>query len=187
MLRLRIESQPARLGLEIGLPQVEIQRVRGVPVAESAPPLLDIEIDYPRVELDAEAAMAEIGLKRSLAVARDLAAAGQKAAYESIARWARQGDELAAIEKGVSVADLAEEIAWPGDRQQINVDVAPKSRVEVNATGSISITGVPGRWSLAFEPDAVDVMLRPGAVRAYLMQKAAITISVVGDRYSVLG
>src|SRR5690606_38272323 len=112
---------------------------------------------------------------------------GQQAAIESIARWAREGDQLAAIEKGMTVADLAEEIAWPGDRQQINVDVAPKSRVEVTAIGSISITDVPGRWSLAFEPDAVDVMLRPGAVRDYLSQKAAVTISVVGDRYSVLG
>lgn len=187
MLRLRIETQQARLGLDFRLPQVEIERIRRPVEAQSTPPELDIEIDYPRVEIDARAARAEIGLKTTLAIARDLAATGQQAALEGIGRWASEGDELAAVEKGGSVARVAAEAAWPGDKQQINVDVAPKSRVEVDVTGGISIDIDPGRLSLAIVPDRVAVALRPGVVRAYLAQKAAIAISVTGDRYSVIG
>lgn len=187
MLRLNIETQPAKLGLMLRMPQVELDRVGKGMQIDSKPPAIDISIDFPMIEIDDAAPKAEIGLKPTLMIARELAAAGRQAAHDGIARWAREGDELARIESGTDFAAVAAERAWPGDNRQINVDVAPKSRIKVRVHGRLEIEARPGRMELDMEPEKVSVALRPGVVKSYLAQKAAIEIHVVGDRYSVVG
>lgn len=187
MLRLVIDWGPARLGLEHRPAKFEIDYALQAMRLKTDPAVLDIEIEYPRVELDLEEPMAEIGLKNFLRLARELAAKGRQAAYEGIGRYAREGDELAAIHEDADVAQVAAERAWPMDGRQLNVDVAPKSRVGVDAYGGIEIDYRPGRLSAAVPWKPVSVSFRPGAVRSYLAAKAFIEIGVVGDRYSAVG
>src|SRR5690606_10677355 len=140
-----------------------------------------------RGDRDRDGPMAETRLKPPLETARDWAAKGMQAAHERIGKYARQGDALASFHLGVDVAALAAQEAWPGDGRQINVDVAPKSRVQVTAHGDIHIDYSPADLSMTFPEEPVKIAYRPGAVRSYLAAKAYIDIDVTGDRYSVTG
>lgn len=187
MLRLEITTRPARLDLSTRLPQVQVDyHPRSVRI-ESTPPELEIELELPRVEVDASKPWAELGLKPPLQFAAELAAAGRQAMDEAIATWAREGDALARIEGNVDIPTLAEERAWPGDRRQINVDIAPKSLIDVTVHGELEVDFSPGQVDVDVEFEPVLISWRRGAVQSYLAQKAAIEIRVVGDRFSALG
>jgi len=187
MLRLVIDWGPAQLGLAYKPARLKVDYSVHAMRLKTTPAELDIEIEPPRVELDLDGPMAEIGLKPALETARDWAAKGMQAAYERIGKYARQGDALASFHLGVDVAALAAQEAWPGDGRQINVDVAPKSRVQVTAHGDIHIDYSPADLSMTFPEEPVKIAYRPGAVRSYLAAKAYIDIDVTGDRYSVTG
>lgn len=187
MLRLEITTQPALLGLSTRYPRVEVdyhpQSVR----IESTPPDLEIEFELPTVEVDASKPRAELGATSPLDFARQLASAGRRAMDEATRRWAQEGDRLARIEEGTDIPELAEERAWPEDRRQLNVDVAPKSLIDVTVHGSLEVEITPGQVDVdvAFEP--VSISWRRGAVKSYLVQKASIEIRAVGERFSALG
>lgn len=185
MLRLEITTQPALLALSIRLPQVEIDYRPESMRIESTPPAVEISIDFPTIEMDASAAWAELGYKPPQQYAADLAAAGRQAVDEAILRWAREGDRLALMQ--TDVPTLAQERVWHGDGRQINVDIAPKSRVEVSIDGDVAIDAVPGQVQVEVPQESVSISWRRGAVETYLAQKAAIEIRTVGDRLSVLG
>lgn len=186
MLRLAIDWRPARIGLEFHPAVLEIQHAYHTMRLDEQPAILDIEIEQPRVELDLTEPMAEIGLRSSLRIAEDLATQGWTAAHEGVAKTAREGDELAAVHRGVNGIALYAAKAWPFDQRQLNVDLAPKSRVGVTAYGGIEIDYRPGAVSVEIVGEPVTVSYRRGVVRSYIAVKEAIKIDVVGDAYSIV-
>lgn len=187
MLRLEITTQPALLGLSTRPPQVEVDYPRQMMRMASTSPSLDVSLEMPAVEIDTRIPKAELGLRPPLHFSSELASAGQQAVIEATRLWASEGDELARIEEGPKIVHLAAHRAWPGDRRQLNVDVAPKSRIELTVRGGVEIDLNPGELELEIEENPVSVVWHPGAVKSYLIQKEAIEIRVVGDRFSAVG
>lgn len=89
------------------------------------PPLLLIDATVPR---------GEIGLKTSLALARDRAAEARQKGLENIAALAREGDRLQDIHLGVDIVDETAAKAWPPPKE-INVGLIPRTPVKITPAG----------------------------------------------------
>lgn len=116
-------SSPSKSQAMASMPQVQIEL-----------PSIVLTLDYPRVEMEVTGSYEELGLKRSLTLARERAAESWDMAHRGIGETARLGDRLAAIEQGGDLAKEAGAIAWPQDGQQINVTAAPTRRIPVDVS-----------------------------------------------------
>src|SRR5690554_6916132 len=104
-------------------------------------PQLQVTLHMPELTLDAREALGDIGLKPVGEIMRERAQRGMDA---------REGDRMAQVEVSDNViAELARE-KWL-DTRELNVDVAPKHRVNVR-----------------LEPGRVDALFTPGRVRVDL-------------------
>lgn len=88
----------------------------------------------PLLLIDATEPLGEIGLKKSLALARDCAAEARQKAHENIAALAREGDRLRDIHLGVSIIDETVAKAWP-PLKEVNVGLMPRSPVKITPAG----------------------------------------------------
>lgn len=108
-------------------------------------PQLQVTLHMPELSLDAREALGDIGLKPVGEIMRERAQRGVDAAVEYIGTVAREGDRMAQVEVSDNViAELARE-KWP-DTRELNVDVAPKHRVDVRLeSGRVDALFTPGR------------------------------------------
>ncbi len=170
--RLGLESSPAKLRLEVPQPRLDIQQRWPQVQIQRRPPVLEIE---PNRELP--------GWRRPLQQARKAAAEAQRAVLDGIARVAQEGDRLAQIERGASVAEVVAGEAgwWAGhDLAEFNVALVPPAPPEVRV--------VPGQLDIAVQPGAVTVRspvefvrgsVQPGEVRIQLLQAVKVTVRAV--------
>lgn len=88
----------------------------------------------PKLHIDMTAPLGEIGLKKSLALARDHAAAARDKGHENIAAMAREGDRLRDIHAGVNIIDETVAKAWPPPKE-VNVGLIPRTPVTITPEG----------------------------------------------------
>lgn len=88
----------------------------------------------PKLHIDAEAPLGEMGLKRSLPLARDDAAAARDEAHEGVAKTAREGDRLRDIHVGVDIIQETVARAWPPPKE-INVGLVPRTPITITPQG----------------------------------------------------
>jgi hypothetical protein len=86
-----LRQRPSRLGLQQKPADFRLERSSGK---------LKINSRDVRVEIDQSKARAQLNSKNSKIYAKDIAQEGMRTAYQAIATYAREGDQLAAIEKG---------------------------------------------------------------------------------------
>lgn len=154
MVRLVLHTHPPRLNLDIRLPEVRL---------EQRFPRLDVDVEPPAVLIDLSDPLAEIGLKDPLRFARSVKEESRQAALAAIASLAREGDRLAALEEGVTVADVVAMRTTP-PVPELNVAALPRSRPRIEARGGVSV-----RWELGgvqgeLLPGGVAVQFVPGTV-----------------------
>ncbi|MGO0121826.1 DUF6470 family protein [Desulfothermobacter acidiphilus] len=80
------------------------------------------------VSIDQSQCWRELGLLSPWDIGTEGAKEGKKAALEAIGRWAEEGDYLAAIEKGNSVADLVAKIP---ELPELILDLLPHTRPKI--------------------------------------------------------
>lgn len=80
------------------------------------------------VSIDQSQCWKELGLLSPWDIGAKGAEEGKRAALEAIGRWAEEGDYLAAIEKGNSVADLAADLPEP---PELILDLLPRTRPKI--------------------------------------------------------
>lgn len=125
--QLRLDIPQPRMEMKVQLPELRLQA------------------RLPSVRIDVRPALEELGLRRPLTMARIYAERGRQAALRETARMAREGDALRDIHRGVSVVETTAERGQPRQRE-LNVDVAPKTRVKVQVTpGSVQVDARMGR------------------------------------------
>lgn len=139
--RLQLEMPPHQVEMDVRLPSIKLRH------------------KLPAVRIDVRYALEDLGIRRNQTIARLYATLGREAALRATARMAREGDMLRDVHLGTSVAEVA---AARGRRQpkQLNVDVAPKTRVEVET--------IPGSVELELEAGEVRVQVPPGRVTVRL-------------------
>ena len=138
---------------------------------DSTPPAIDISIDFPMIEIDDAAPKAEIGLKPTLMIARELAAAGRQAAHDgaSLAGRGRATNSHGSNREPTLPLSRPRGLG-PATTGRSTSTCAPKSRIKVRVHGRLEIEGAPGRMELDMEPEKVSVALRPGASRVICVE-----------------
>lgn len=177
---LDIHFSFGRLGIEYKRGNMEIKTdLHGSFDIKKSLPELDVKIEYPRIEkIDQEAAFSEIGLADMPELARQWFYEARDLTWQAVERIVQEGDALGAIEKGVSIADLAESDAFP--EKDFNVDFIPKTPPEIYfSEGRVDISLREGHVEVSTNPFPVDVSYEYAIVRPYLEQPPYIKIKAV--------
>ncbi|WP_123931584.1 DUF6470 family protein [Thermodesulfitimonas autotrophica] len=180
-VRLVIEQQRAVIGIQQSRPRLEVR--------ESAPPVLQLRRQLPRlqisggkvaVRIDQTRCFSERGFKPLSELGREQAELGRQAALKGIARRSVEGDFLAAIEKGTGVADLA----WPEEKKEVGLALLPRSRPVVEfIEESLQIRVDAGGVAVSFTPGEIE-MGAPGPpyVLIYLQRRPFIQVKMLPER-----
>lgn len=120
--RIGIRQYPAKINIEQNLPNADIMQHK----AE-----LKIENILPKVYIDQSECFAELGIKTALRLTKDFYDESLRAGLESISKIAQEGERLMRIEDGGDpIIEIAEESMYE-ELCEINVDIAPKSRPQI--------------------------------------------------------
>uniref|UniRef100_A0A7C1JK80 Uncharacterized protein n=1 Tax=Ammonifex degensii TaxID=42838 RepID=A0A7C1JK80_9THEO len=180
-VRLVIERQRAIIGIQQSWSRLEVR--------ESAPPVLQLRQQLPRLEIsggevavrvDQARCFSERGFKPLSELGREQAEVGRQAALEGIARRSAEGDFLAAIEKGTGVADLD----WPEEKVEVGLALLPRSRPVVEIVEEpLRIRVDAGRVAVSFSPGEIKMEAPwPPYVRVYLQKRPFVRIKVLPER-----
>lgn len=186
MVRLEIDTQSARIAIDSRPADLDLTRSPSQLTLKRQPSVVSIHTEQPAVELDLSEPFADMGLKKSEDMTREWAQAGMSNAMKYIAAQAQDGDALARIEDGPSVAQVTSRRAWPHDSRQLNIGVVPKSFLQLEVKGGVNIETRRGTLDVRVTPGKVTGSYRPGGIRTRLAVRPQIDMRVVGDRYSAL-
>lgn len=122
------------------------------PTAQIRQQVGSFEYEYhgPKIEIDQQDALNELGMGNLDHLVRTSAAAGRQAVVDGIARRVREGDRFARemIRQDTAV-QLAKEQMFD-EIPEINVDVAPKSRPKITSFYELSIRWRSGGAAINF-------------------------------------
>lgn len=178
-LSLQITQQHAKIGLEIHDGQFQMRQPKAELEIRQQPAHMEIEQRLGDLQIDREEARAALGYKTSSRMSADLAAQVRQIVLDTISDYAEEGDQLAAVETGVTFADIAL-------RQQ---EKGPMPIRDYGPPANIIISYVPHPARIRWEQgDAfVRAVMHPpeiqyqiGKVDVYLRQKNWLTIDVKG-------
>jgi|GEM_PF-2427571 len=176
-VEIRLDSQPALLGLETRKPKLNMQRESPLIQLERTPPILKIERTGPKLYIEQRKVWEEIGTGGPLYLTEQQKVQSQVKAVEAIGEIAQEGDFLAAIENpGNTIAELAAQLP---PEQEFNVALIPKSRPSAQVEGELKIDFKPGKVKGRFAGGKVKIDCQPAAVKAYIRQHHYLKIWTV--------
>lgn len=177
--QLGLERIPGKLEIQTNRARLELRRFNAS---------LNARTERPVIEIDQHDAFASAGLKSIGELSQEAAKLGYEQAMAYIAQTAQEGDRFAAIQTGENVvANLASEHST--QYYDFNVAAMPSEPVHFNARP----------WKVVFDPDPVndgnmvngiegeyipgDIQFNytPAAIKAYMLQQAAVRISYSGS------
>ncbi|MCG0275606.1 MAG: DUF6470 family protein [Thermosediminibacteraceae bacterium] len=177
---LDIKFSFGELGIDYQKGNMEIKKdiTGGFDLKKSMPELY-IKVELPRIEkIDLEAPFSEIGLADMPELSRHWFYEARDLTWQAVERIAQEGDALGAIEKGISISDLAELKAFP--EKDFNVDFIPKTPPEVNfREGKVEMSLKEGRVDVCVNPSPVDVSYEYARVKPFLKKPPYIKIKAV--------
>lgn len=184
MLRLRIEQEFARIGLNIKKPFLPL-RTTGPQIELSIKePELKLHNPRPRVYIDQRRCFADMEKRTLDEFLRYHAQLGREKALQAIGDIAEEGDMLASIEKGVKLEDIAEK--GFGEAADFNVTAIPKQMPDIVwDVRPVEIEFIPGEVELELRRGRVENLFEPGKVEVYLEQKNYIKIDWVGENLDI--
>ncbi|ADG83628.1 DUF6470 family protein [Thermincola potens] len=177
---LKITQQFGQIGINYAQARMDIRTGQADMQLITAPPEMEIKIDYPRVHIDQTQALADIGYKKVIALEAEQAHEGQATVLSGIERVAREGDSLARS-AGRGTALIAD-IAWQNsfDNRDYNVAAIPHTPPKIWFTGGININVRPGNVRLQVNPNFPEIKFAPGKVNIYLEQEPLLKIETTG-------
>lgn len=173
MLRLHIEQQPTRIGLNITDPFLEIRTTPPRLEIDTRPAIVEIQSISGHFEFDFTPTRASYGLKTNLEFMFDYAERGRQAVLEGIGKRAQDGDRMAAVyNKDNAFAELAKEAMRPPD---VEVVWDPLAKPDITyIPGELHFNPRPGQLNIQTERGRVDTQLRRGQVDITVDQYASI-------------
>lgn len=183
-MHLRITTTPARIGMETTPGKLEIQQPKAEIGLKTEQGKIEIHSEPLRVQIDQYQCFAEAGLKNIWDMAIDTREYAKQKLKQGIDRIVRQGNELSDIHRNTNpLADQAEEnsILWGG--YELNYDVIPKSRPQIDFVGGkVDIQVTEGKVNFAVEVNKPTIHYSRGKVEIYLRQKNSIHMEYVGNQ-----
>lgn len=183
-MKIQMHSTMAQIGLENKKSVQTIRQPKGDLNIKQEKPEMIVDREIPHVIIDQSQCFAEVGLKRVTDVFKECAELGQQALFEEIGRIAQEGDRLARIEEGIDLrsllADMAEERAWHS--VDINIDIAPKSRPNIEVQGHLKVDWKLGGALIDYKPNKAITRYQPGDVNIYIKRWNKLDINVVDEK-----
>ncbi|HEX3032836.1 MAG TPA: DUF6470 family protein [Bacillota bacterium] len=138
------------------------------------------------VQIDSYPCRAEVGLKNNFDQLKEIADRAKVAVLEGIGRVAREGDDLAAINKKGDplVQHSLNKVLEPP--AEFNIAMIPTSRPIIEFVGGKTLAFEAGGVSFNPAPAAVDINYQPGQVSVYVRQQHELEIRFVGANVDIL-
>lgn len=186
-IRLHISQTWTRLGTEISLPQMGLKVTDPKTELAIRDPEISIDIEYPRTHIDYKRCYASMGLYEDpVELTNHLAAEAKEDVASFTAKKAYEGDMLAAVETGTSLADAVS--LFTDDFKEYDVGLIPKVPPDISFDiREPQIRVVPGEVGVKLVPGTIAVN-PSGGVEVYVKEKGTIKITpvTVDHDYSVL-
>ncbi|MEW6447581.1 MAG: DUF6470 family protein [Bacillota bacterium] len=182
-MRLVVEQQGAVIGIAQNRPAIVQESTRPVFQLDRQAPRLEISGGGVSVRIEQTQCFIERGLKPPSVLANECARAGRGAALEGVARRAREGDFLAAIEEGATVAD----VALPEEKCEVALALLPRTRPVVEFIEEpLQVNAVPGKVTVDFTPGTVSFEVPSWPyLQVYLQQEPFIRVKAVPEKIDV--
>ncbi|MBO8159041.1 DUF6470 family protein [Thermosyntropha sp.] len=183
-MQLRIEQQFVQIGLNIKEPFLPLKTTLPKINLEIKEPKLNMHISHPKVYIDQRRCFADVERRSLPDFISYYAQLGREQVLRAIGDIAEEGDSLAAIEKGVTIEELAEK--GFGEPADFNVTAVPKQPPEITwDVRPVEIEFIPGQVDLELVRGKVENYFEPGKVEVYIAQQNYIKIDWVGDKIDI--
>lgn len=185
---IQVDYTPGLIGLDITDPEVGVQPTKDSVIVNQSQDSLEISAEAAELETTSYPSRADMGLLNITDRGDRKASEGMQASMEGIARYAREGDQLANFQQ-FDIADLARQNSRLGDQQ---IEIAYKRRPEhTYIPEQMEISYQEGPVSIntarAGQPNRIGVQPQLGDVQSYLRQHPDVEITAPGVRMNVLG
>lgn len=180
-MRLKIDQSFARIGLKQNLPRTKVEQKPADFKLQKLPGKLEINSKATRVKIGQTKARADLNHKNYKIFSKEIAKEGMKNSYKAIATYAREGDQLAAIEKG----------GQPIVEQAVKHAYEKKREIELKWKHGPEYQVVPGKLAVKWNSSKVKLRTKPnwphtdfqwGKVEIYQKQLPELKIRVVNEK-----
>lgn len=182
MLRLQMNSQMAKIGLNIKKHDFTMDTKNPKLNLEINKPEIEIETTKPKVNIDQTEAFADAGIKNTERQMRDMASEAVRVMLKGIERNVSQGDQLADIHKvsdDTVIANQAYHNAFGQFEYDWALDFIPKHGPEFTPIkGEVNIRLKKGTVNGQLDRGDVQTKFNRGKVETYLRQKNKLDIKV---------
>jgi hypothetical protein len=180
-MELRLNSQMAAIGLNISRPAIILNSTQPRIEIDTRPALMEIESPKPKMDIDQTQCFADESHRGLLDFALYCSEYSRSEYFKGLERTVAEGNNLAAIQTGFSVADLGyaslpeknnfEIVSVPSQLPRIEVDVQP---VSYRFTPSqVTVQAIDGRIENNFQR---------GKVEVYIARPNSLDIQWIDDR-----
>lgn len=184
-MRLSISTKPGLIGIKTTPGKLNIEKTQARLEVKQEIGRISIKTKRPKLEISQYQAMAQMGHKKPMDAATELAQIGKQKALEYISAKAEEGRLLQAIEKGGNpIREIAIEKAWRKKERQGGF--TPFARVGYDSEPArITITPpeVKNAAHIGYEaqyiPGKVDINYRRGQVNIYMRQYPEVKIDII--------
>ncbi len=179
MLQVRIHTVHPQIGLKTTPGRLEMQSELSHISMESQKPLLQIENSRVELTIDQSQCFADAGLLSFSRFLAHYAQKGQQSVQECIARYAREGYELAAIEKGGKIENIVG--STMNKDFSFVVDAVPKQPPQIswNVSG-VHYTYQPLQYSTSANPAELNINYQASQLEIYMEQTGSVDIDFTG-------
>ncbi|MBC7075359.1 MAG: hypothetical protein H5T98_04690 [Syntrophomonadaceae bacterium] len=181
-MELRIDQQFARIGLNITEPFLSLKTTLPKIELKTEKPEIRIQAPLPQVFIDQSECFADMNKRRPLEFAWHMAGLAREQVLQAIDGIVAEGNMLAAIEKGTTIADLAE---MKGQNEiDYNVACVPQHRPKIDVEiQPVEVQLIRGEIELKLYRGQVHTWLSQGKVEVYMQKKPEIKIEWIGNVY----
>ncbi|MEQ8176648.1 MAG: DUF6470 family protein [Syntrophomonadaceae bacterium] len=180
-MQLRITSQMARIGLDISKPTLNLQSTKPQVELDITPARLDITSPRPKVMIDQSQCFADEGLQSLLDFALYCSGYSRSEFSDAIDKRVSDGNNLAAIHTGSSIADLGRE-AMQEKQHVFEIRAMPQQPPIIEADiQPVSINYEPAKVNSSLNRGIVDPQFQWGKVGTYVAQRNYIDIQWIDE------
>lgn len=172
-MRLTIESQPAKLGMNTQNASVQRQSTLPRIDLETEQAKVEMTSTQPKIQIDQRQCFSESGLKGILELSAENAANAVSTMYASVGRIAEQGNALTDIQNGGNpIAEQAYYNAYDQFATDYNMVTMPKTRPKITLQeGRVNLNVRGGTVNENYVKGEIKTEYQAGKVEIYMLQE----------------
>jgi len=180
MIELQISQQFARIGLQINDAQYDLNQKKPDLQIKQSPAQLDLEVTQPDLRVDYTPMLESLGLGSIAFITRNFVNETQQQYLVDIEKQIQVGDQMGAIENGLSIGKIIDQSLQPQD-----------SEIELVSLSPIDITYQPATIKSQAQLGGVDMNFSFGkisaenfvfpSIKGFMEQEAYLKIESVGQ------